>query len=187
MPKSDSTKAARWRFFVLLAFACCVTLATWAAEAQRVASVQISAEQITWDPVVGAERWLLTVSGQGIYLRETYQGGEMPSLRPIAPDGEWLADGSYKWELRAIKSEQNALADRGEADRERPLGVDTGRGTFELRIDPKPVVTSGSFLVQGGSFVDPWVEAEDREHCRPYPGRRYQSALGDPDRSEPFA
>ncbi len=155
------SKAARWRPFVFLAFAACVATTLWAAGAQRIAVVQVGPGQISWTPEVRAERWLLTVSGQGIYLREVYQGGEIPSFRSIAPVGQFLADGSYNWELRAIDQEPSGTAARGEAEEEEPRQMDTARGTFERRIVRRPLVTSGSFLVEGGSFVVP--RAEDRE------------------------
>ena len=84
------------------AFVFCFAGAVWAAGPQQVADVQISPGQVTWRTFVDAEGWTLTISGQGIYLRERYEDRAIPSLRPVAPDGERFPDGSYNWELRAI-------------------------------------------------------------------------------------
>ena len=160
MKKSNLTEAARWRSFVLFTFVFCFAGTVWAAGPQKVADVQISPGQVTWKPYVDAKGWTLTISGQGIYLRELYEDGETPSLRPVAPDGERFPDGSYNWELRAISPvlQDDRLMTRRPPARTRQ--VRTERGTFERKVVRRAVVTSGSFRIQGGGFVMPRLEEE---------------------------
>ena len=81
MKKSNLTEASRWRSFILFAFVFCFAGTVWAAGPQQVADVQISPGQVTWKTFVDAEGWPLTISGQGIYLRELYeeQGNSLPA------------------------------------------------------------------------------------------------------------
>ena len=158
MKKSDLMQAAIERSFVLFAFVFCVAGMVWAAGPQQVADVQISPGQVTWKPYVDAEGWLLTISGQGIYLRERYEEREIPSLRPVAPDGDRFPDGAYNWELRAINpaEQDDRLMTRRPPARTRQIR--TARGTFERKVVRRSVVASGSFQIQGGGFVMPQVE-----------------------------
>lgn len=121
---------------------------------ERVADIRVTPGQVTWSPYVKAEKWLLTVSGPGIYLREVVESGEPLRLQSAAPDGERLADGIYIWELRAIRPERReSIAERDhkpEFIRERSARRDV---TFERRPVEQPVVTSGAVRVEGGAFV----------------------------------
>ena len=161
MKEAGLTQTARWRSFVWFTLVFCVAATLWAAGPQQVADVQISPGQVTWRPYVDAEGWLLTISGQGIYLRERYEEREIPSLRPVAPDGERFPDGSYNWELRAINpvEQDDRLMTRRSPARTRQ--VRTERGTFERKVVRRSVVTSGSFRIQGGGFVLPQPELEE--------------------------
>ena len=154
MKKSNLTEAARWRSFVLFAFVFCFAGTVWAAGPQQVADVQISPGQVTWKPYVDTQGWTLTISGQGIYLRERYEDRETLSLHPVAPDGERFPDGSHNWELRAISPlVRDGLKTRRAPARQRQIRVE--RGTFERRVVRRPVVASGSFRIQGGGFAIP--------------------------------
>ena len=164
MKKSNLTEAARWRPFVLFAFVFCFPGTVWAAGPQKVADVQISPGQVTWKTYADAEGWTLTISGQGIYLRERYEERETPSLRPLAPDGERFPDGSYNWELRAINpvdDQEDRLMTRRVPGRTRQIR--TERGTFERKVVRRSVVASGSFRIQGGGFVMPRLIEEGLE------------------------
>jgi hypothetical protein len=121
-----------------------------------VADISITPGQIGWTPNIKAEKWLLTVSGQGIYLREVVEAGEPLRLQPNAPDGERLADGSYNWELRAIVPERReSLAERDQKPSSVRQRSAPGELTFERRPAERPVVTSGSFRLERGGFVMP--------------------------------
>ena len=78
--------AAAKRPFVLMALFGWVAAMLWAAGNQKVVEVSITPGQVTWRTIAEAEGWLLTVSGQGIYLRERYEGRAILSLRPVAPE-----------------------------------------------------------------------------------------------------
>jgi hypothetical protein len=134
-----------------------------AAGPDPVADVSITPGQVTWSPNIKAEKWLLTVSGQGIYLREIVEPGEPLRLEPNAPDGERLADGIYISELRAIGPERResiAEPDQKPASiRQRSARRET---TFERRPVERPVVTSGSFRVESGGFAMPPEERRER-------------------------
>ena len=73
MKNPRSSQAAHWRPFVLLTFVFCIAAPLWAAGPQKVADVQIIPGQVTWRTHVDAEGWTVTISGQGIYLRERYE------------------------------------------------------------------------------------------------------------------
>ena len=161
MKKSNLTEAALWRSFVLFAFVFCFAGTVWAAGPQQVADVQISPGQVTWKTLVDAEGWTLTISGQGIYLRKCYEDREIPSLCPVAPDGDRFPDGSYNWELRAIlpvQQDDSLMTRRAPA---RTRQIRTERGTFERRVVRRAVVTSGSFRIDRGGFVMPQPELEE--------------------------
>lgn len=133
-----------------------------AAGPDPVAEISVTPGQITWTPKINAEKWLLTVSGQGIYLREIVESGEPLRLQPNAPDGERLTDGAYNWELRAINTERR---DKNEDRDQKPSSIRQRSGgrtvTFERRAVVRPVVTSGSFRVANGAFVMPSPEEVD--------------------------
>jgi hypothetical protein len=123
-----------------------------------VADISITPGQISWTPNIKAEKWLLTISGQGIYLREVVESGEPLRLQPNAPDGERLANGIYIWELRAIGPERReSIAERGQ----KPSSIRQRSGRRETAFERRPVVTSGSFRVEGGGFVMPPPEEAD--------------------------
>lgn len=137
-------------------------MAATAAGPQPVADVQISTGQVAWKTYVDAEGWTLSVSGQGIYLREQYDDAGEIRLSPIGPDSERLPDGRYNWELRAVNpAVQQSLETRRAPTRQRQVvRTETEHGYFERRVVERPVVTSGSFQIQSGAFVMPSVKGE---------------------------
>lgn len=130
--------------------------AVYGAGPDPVAEISITPGQVNWTTRIKAEKWLLTVSGQGIYLREVVDAGGPLRVQAAAPDGERLADGSYNWELRAIGPERRESIP-GRDQQPSSIRQRSGRGetTFERRPVERPVVTSGSFRVEGGAFVMP--------------------------------
>ena len=154
----DSTRWRCYLFFPVFLGLAAIALAT---DQEKIVRILISPEEITWQPQVEAERWVFTVSGEGIYLREIYEPGDTPSLSAIGPDGVILPDDSYNWELRAIgtgepderRTERRSAEEEEEAEAEDVRRVRTERGFFERRTVRPPVVESGSFRIQGGAFV----------------------------------
>ena len=92
-------------------------------------------------------------------MREEHDNTTDIRLSPSGPDGEPLPDGQYNWELRAINpgGQQKAQA-RRTAEESRGARTETERGSFERRYEARPVVTSGSLVIQGGGFVMPRPE-----------------------------
>ena len=123
----------------------------------EVARIRVDPGQIHWQPKVTSQAWTVTISGQGIYLRQRFEG-EQPTVWLTTPDGELLADGSYNWELRAIRPatlDREALREeRREEARTEEDGVE-----FERRLERRAVVSSGSFVVRHGAFVVPRPES----------------------------
>ena len=134
-----------------------------AAEPQPTADTQISSGLVTWNTAVEAVGWRLTVSGQGIYLRERYVDAGEIRLSPVGPDGTLLPDGSYDWELRALSPEaqQREGRPRSATGRRQVVRTVTDRGYFERSAVERPALFSGSFSIDGGSFVMPTAEEEE--------------------------
>jgi hypothetical protein len=97
-----------------------------------------------------------------------FEKGGPVRLQTTAPDGERLADGSYNWELRAIKPEigQGAQTQQSPPKQRRLEATEINPGQFERRYVARPVVSSGSFQVQGGGFVMPRQEPGESESSR---------------------
>lgn len=129
------------------------------------AGIAITSSRITWSPNLRAEKWALSISGQGIYREEVVESADRLTLEIIAPDGERLPDGRYGWDLRAINPErsESALESRAKpaSIRQRTSGRDI---VFERRQVERPVVLDGSFRVERGAFVMPPAEIGERQH-----------------------
>ena len=152
----------RHRSLILLSLGIFLALEAGAAEtSDAVAEISITSGQIYWTPRAAAEEWLLTVSGQGTYVRQMVAKGEPLELQVLAPEGGHLPDGHYNWELRAV------LPSIGPAKGERePVTPKWLRS--QVRLEPlseRPVVTSGSFRVVNGGFVA--TGRSDRTRARP--------------------
>src|SRR6476660_3174720 len=104
----------------------------------EIAEVSVSPTHIDWLPAVDAARWVLTLAGPGdLFIRRQIESGKTPSLSLFDADGERLPDGSYTWELQGI-----SRADTGKT----PRLLGTGR------LPQRPLVQSGRFSIQAGSF-----------------------------------
>lgn len=134
--------------------------ASFAAGPQgEVAEITVAPGQIHWKTNVAGAGWTLTVSGQGAYLRESFEQGKQPVLRSTAPDGERFADGSYNWELRAVMATAGVRPEETRAEGTQPTRSRSQRNVeFERRQERRPTVTSGSFQVRNGAFVMPRPE-----------------------------
>jgi len=128
-----------------------------------VAEVRITPGEITWSPNVTSEKWLLTVSGQGAYLRELVRDGEPLRLRIAAPDSERLADGAYNWELRAVMPSSTTAKSVGKHSQPTRSRSNT---LFERGLSERPIVTSGSFRVTNSEFVMPSLQDRGRDGHR---------------------
>lgn len=128
----------------------------------EVAEITVAPGQIQWRPNVASAGWTLTVSGQGAYLRESFEQGKQPVLRPTAPDGERFADGSYNWELRAVMPSAGVRREEAPSAGTQPTRSRSQRNVqFERRQERRPAVTSGSFDVLNGAFVMPRREGAE--------------------------
>jgi hypothetical protein len=145
-----------------------------AAGPNSVADISITPGQVTWSPNIKAEKWVLSVSGPGIDLREVVEAGERLRLQTVAPDGERLPDGRYNWELRAIGFDaRESILERGEKPASIRQRTARREVTFERRaIEPRPPVVSGSFRIERGGFVMPPAAQEGEELFRPAAGSR---------------
>lgn len=142
----------------------CLAAAAFAASPASIADVQINSRRVAWVTRIGAQGWTLSVSGEGIYLRERYEPADRIALDVVAPDGERLPDGTYNWELRALSPEvERSLATRqSSAQQRQAVRTKNERGDFERRSVGRPIVASGSFRIVGGSFVIPVAEEEPK-------------------------
>ena len=91
--------------------------------------MSLSPSRIDWhsaDPAVKVQRWVLILAGPDeLFFRREFKAGKAPFLNLFDSEGDRLPDGSYTWELKAVS--------QGSAD---------------------PRRESGSFSIQGGSFVE---------------------------------
>lgn len=121
-----------------------------------VADMAIGATQVTWTPVVDSAGLVLTIVGpNNFYFRQQFQGDVQLTVDLINDEGIALRDGGYNYELYAIPALSpemtEALAtarESGDADVLAEMGKDM----------PEPLIQSGYFTVQDGSFVLPITE-----------------------------
>ena len=150
----------------LWALLCAVALppTAFGAGTDQVADFGISTGELSWSPITRAEGWTLTVAGQGIYWRNKFESSQPISVTPVAPDGQRLPDGKYNWELRAIPSvaPDGSLRDRVGLQERSMVSRSRSRSSvqFERRGLTRPMVTSGSFVVENGAFVMPKISGQ---------------------------
>jgi len=96
------------------------------------ARVEAGPARVEWLPQMDYERLVLTVSGPGDrFIRREFEAGKPVVLSLFDSGGNRLPDGSYVWELRAVVPK-------------------TGQTGGQPQ---RPIVLSGYFSVQDGSFV----------------------------------
>ncbi len=121
---------------------------------EELARVAVYAGGVDFTPEVAYSRAILTVTGNGKSYRYELAPGEPLAVGMLAPDGEPLADGAYKWELRLVPTAAAAKRLRVAAAAGQP-------------VRPWPA-QSGGFAIIGGRIADPALAepqgpAADRE------------------------
>lgn len=123
--------------------------------APPLAEVNVSSSAVDFFPNVGHDGAKLTLSGAGKVFAWNFAAGERPSLGAFDPDGNYLADGTYSWELSFTPDAQTrknlqsaASANRGEA----PQAWRALSGSFTIR--------NGAIASPG--LVEPGAGAEGR-------------------------
>ncbi len=134
--------------FVLTVFIVCLTAVPGPAEetgedlSKPVAEVNIGSNGIGWSPKVSYARLVLTVSTpNGSVFRKTFESSDTPYLDASDMEGNYLADGSYTYELRVIP----AIAKRNRESGKRAEAVRTG----------KALLQSGAFRIEKRRFIVP--------------------------------
>ena len=116
-----------------------------------IATADVGPTQINWAPA-GSYSLQLTVSGpNGFRMQKTFDAGQVASFSLFNQDGNILAAGSYKYELRAIPQLDQAAREELAAARE--AGVDAGvlRKSGKLPAVTEPL--SGAFAIRDGAIV----------------------------------
>ncbi len=116
-----------------------------------IATAAVGPTQIDWAPA-GSYGLQLTVSGpNGFRVQKTFDAGQAASFSLFNQDGNTLAAGSYKYELRAIPQLDQAAREELAAARE--AGADAGvlRKSGKLPAVTEPL--SGAFAIRDGAIV----------------------------------
>lgn len=125
-----------------------LTLLALPAFAADLATVRLGSDSIDWQPTVEAAGWVLTVTGpEGLTYRE--ESADAPSMELFAADGQFLPDGLYRYELRAVprisprlRQELDAAAENLEQ-----------RQRLAARVQGSGRVQSGHFRISQGALV----------------------------------
>jgi len=164
--------------FFLSGFLACQTPAsaqTPQGGAGPLADVQFAGDTITWQPLVTADGWQLTITGPGDWARSlAFRGGETPALALRDAAG----DGVYQYELRPVFAAAGAGRDQPRAPARQGGETADGRPSGS-RPDPGSLlggvsVQAGVFHIINGAFVLPSYAVE------PEPPRPVQAADGGP-------
>ena len=103
---------------------------------------------LSFDPLVDAERWSLTVVGRGVVLQASAEG-RPPVLLLEDRDGRQLPDGQYQFELRAHSASETKV----ESEHGGPEGNRVGHrqtGTFVVQDGQRLDTFSGELTETGG-------------------------------------
>ncbi len=154
-------------FGIFLFLALAISVAAFAAKpltgAPAIGDPNISASAIQWQTSGAYERLILTVSGPEDYsLSKEVEAGRAATLRVQELGAKVPFDGQYTWELRVVphvsaETKQQLAAAREAGDDRAVTRIQTEAG---LNRD---IVRSGTFTIQGGSFVI----SEDEERVTP--------------------
>jgi len=124
------------------------------AEPATIALVHENRQHIEWTPVVEAESFFLAISDPlGRVRTYRFGAGKLPTLSLFDSKGVSLPDGTYTWELRAM----------------RPLGANLERLVESDRRPAHPLVQSGYFSLVSGGLVD-------SDQAEPSEGRQLSGA-----------
>lgn len=139
-----------WSFPARPAWSLCLALTLLAlpAFAADLAIVRLGSDSIDWQPTAEAAGWVLTVTGpDGFTHRQEF--ADTPSMDLFTADGQFLADGLYSYELRAVprispqlRQELDAAADNLEQ-----------RQRLAARVRGSGGVQSGHFRIAQGALV----------------------------------
>lgn len=146
-----STSSKRNVPWTVIALAALVALPaiSHAAPPPQVALANVSAGSVSWTPVVGFDKLVLTVSGQGFTQTFEFDSGS-PYFAPVDDEGYQLPDGRYTWELTVIPdaatvSQGNFRSEEVSAD---------GRSRKAAQV-PEGLKQSGAFTISGGAIANP--------------------------------
>ncbi len=133
-----------------------------AAGAAQPAMVDISPDSVSWAVMIEHRSAVLTVAGNGRWIRHQFAAGEPAVFTPRDAAGNPLPDGTYKWELTlgpaSIQMQPGALP----SGREDGLAAEPPGSATALGGPPEERVTSGTFTVLNGGFAEPsMIEATD--------------------------
>ncbi len=127
-----------------------------AAAAGEAVAVAASPAGLSWQPAIDYRAATLVVAGaDGIVARRQLGAGEPIAFVPVDGDGQPLADGWYRWELRLAKALEPAVAEALQAAEE--AGDDAGYRRIVRSVGGTVVRASGRFRVAAGS-----IQVQDR-------------------------
>jgi hypothetical protein len=153
---------SKHKFLAVLSTACLMVALQGTAFAQKkLVNVIPQGMGVRFEPNISYTKVTLTVSGPtGVLITESFDGGVVPTLTLFTKKGARLPEGTYTYELSfapVLASEvKQALAVARDKGTEATVTQDLrSRGL----LPDKPLVESGSFLIQGGQlFVSGGVE-----------------------------
>jgi len=140
-----------------------LTLAVAAACQTGELDVRHFANRIDIHPRFNHDGGSLTVVGGPIAVESRFGRGGVLRIEPVDESGKALPDGAYGWEISfnstRIQAVARGLAGRSPEQEARGLRAAEARrrerGCRADRQVSRAMVFSGSFLVEGGSIVDP--------------------------------
>lgn len=156
MEKSTRTKL--WGAGILVL---ALAVPAGAAGPAPLAVTSVSSAGIEWQPTIGYEKMVLTVSGPGgLVLRRELAAGTAPSLAVFGDDGKPLPDGAYTYEL--VASPVLDAATRQALARVRRTGDDSVIAKLQAdgKLPRTPLQQSGTFTIKDGAFVSPDLREE---------------------------
>src|SRR5215210_1851778 len=151
MKRNMSTRL--WMTALLVAAVCLLALPA-ARAAAPLATMNIGAAGLDWQPAGSYEKMTLTVSGpDGLILRREFRAGIAPSLGLFGKNGKPLPDGAYTYELTASPILDQATRDAMAAARQ--AGDDAAFAKLRAagKLPRAPLSQSGSFTIAGGAIV----------------------------------
>ncbi len=154
MSTTSSKRSVPWAV-IALATLVALPAISHAAPPPQVALVNVTPGSVAWAPVVGFDKLVLTVSGQGFTKSYEFEAGGV-SFTPVDDEGYLLPDGSYSWELTVIPTAATISAGSFRSEK---VSAD-GRAHQAAQV-PAGLKQSGTFTISGGAIADPnLVEVE---------------------------
>jgi len=137
-----------------------------ARAAGPLATVNVSAVGLDWQPSGTYEKMTLTVSGPGgLILRSEFRAGTAPSLDLFGKDGKPLPDGAYRYELTAAPVLDQATRDALAAARKAGDDDAIARLQASGKLPSGALSMSGVFAVAGGTIVRPDLVEERKSQA----------------------